>query len=151
MKDLETDVLKVDENLMIPYSEDNEDNREVEILGLRSMVAKRPVLVLKDIQAFDERKPTLARNIDFLQKWLSLKAASSTKRWKEYMVAEGFEPPQDFLNIEVERFQVLLRPMIRVCHLRGGADRTERAPKRKLFATKENAESSNATARRLPP
>ncbi|GLJ11042.1 hypothetical protein SUGI_0141130 [Cryptomeria japonica] len=57
-------------------------------------------------------------------------AASGTKWWKDYMVAKRFEAPQDFVDIELERFQVLPPVVIRACHLRGGTKSSERASKR---------------------
>ncbi|GLJ16244.1 hypothetical protein SUGI_0272950 [Cryptomeria japonica] len=110
-----------------PLLEDYEKNTLEEGCTLEKEVVKRPILILKDSLAFQERKPAIAINIDFLQKLVEPEASHG------HQMVEGLH--------EGERAR----------DLRGKFENTEKTSKRKPTTYMERAKTSNEAARRNPP
>lgn len=101
---LEIVVWNVDANFMIPYPKDYVD---VHINILCMDVVKRPLLIFKNPQLFEDRKKYTTLSAKFLVKWLELKPSFGDRWWKEYMYALGHKSPTNIPDINIEIIQYL--------------------------------------------
>lgn len=78
---------------MVPYLVDyaNENNYA---LSSGSDIVKLVILSMRDKLTLEARRPIIARNIAFLQKWIGFVNASEVDWWKSYLMEEGCVPFQ---------------------------------------------------------
>ncbi|GLJ36710.1 hypothetical protein SUGI_0738780 [Cryptomeria japonica] len=85
-----------------------------------------PLLVIRDKEGFKKRKESIVRNIDFILKWLHLKVVEGNRWWVDYLIAEGYQPPEDMSDVEVERIQAIPPIIIKASWAREAANKSSR-------------------------
>ncbi|GLJ06868.1 hypothetical protein SUGI_0050870 [Cryptomeria japonica] len=82
---------------------DDFSRREVQIILGDDQVNNE----FRDKGAFNLRRESIERNLDFLFNWIHLKEAPNNKWWEKYIVKEGYSVPRYLPNIPIDRIQVL--------------------------------------------
>ncbi|GLJ43941.1 hypothetical protein SUGI_0915970 [Cryptomeria japonica] len=72
--------------------------------GQNVCIIKCPLLVIRDRAAFESRRASIQRNVDFLFKWLRLKKALENRIWwVNYLKSKGFEILKSFSEAELDK------------------------------------------------